>query len=113
MSQTQQAGQSLYRDCFCHHIDCIHFPGEQRVRFTMKSGVDGMTLQAARVNRWSGKIVRTKAFHLLPDSRVELFATGWPGLFFIVEYDTYRGRWLCSCERELCEHIRAMRGISR
>lgn len=114
MSQTQQqAGQSQRWDCFCHHVTCVYFVGERRARFSIKSGVDGMTLQAVRVNQFNGKIVREKPFHMQPDSRIELFASPWPDLFYIVELDRYRQRWLCSCERELCEHIRAMRNISK
>jgi hypothetical protein len=114
MSQTFSAGQSLKRDCLApYHITLAWCPGETKQRFPVPAGVDGKTLVAYRVNRWTGQRLREKPFHILPDSRVELFKSQWTDLFYIVELDRYRQRWLCSCERELCEHIKAMRGISR
>lgn len=114
MSQTQQqAGQSQRWDCLCHHITLAFFPGETKQRFPVPAGIDGKTLAAYRINRWTGERLREKQFHILPDTRVELFKSQWEDLFYVVELDRYRQRWLCSCERELCEHVMAMRGISR
>lgn len=113
MSQTQQqTGQSLHRDCLCHHITLAFFPGETKQRFPVPAGVDGKNLAAYRINRWTGQRLKEKQLHLLPDTKVELFKSEWPDLFYVVELDRYRGRYVCSCERELCPHVMAMRGIS-
>ena len=110
---TYSAGQSPQWDCLCHHVTCVFFPGETKKRFPVTSSVDGKTLAAYRVNRFNGKRLKEKEFHLLPDSKVELFASPWPDLFFAVEIDRYRGRYTCSCEVPYCEHIRQMMAISR
>lgn len=105
--------QSLHRDCLNVLITLIFHPGEQAEHFEVKGGIYGKTLEATRFNTWAGKRVRPTTFDIQPDGKAHLFKSEWEGLFYAVEYDQYHQRYACTCEQPFCEHIRAVRGISR
>ncbi len=107
---TSSAGQP--QNCLAsYHVTCIHFPGETARHFAMSSGVDGLSLQAARVNTFNGQIVRSKAYDVLPDTKIHLFATPWADLFYVVTLSQYSQKYTCSCGGGLCQHIQQLMGL--
>lgn len=111
---TYSARQSLHRDCLAtYHVTLAFCPGETSDYFPMPTGIDGMTLEARRVNAYTGGPVKEgkTTYHAAADTKLHLFRSEWKDLFYIAEYQQYRQRYKCSCGGALCEHIRQLIGL--
>lgn len=85
-----------------------HLIDETEPYFSMSAPADGLALGAAFKHRETGEVARETVINLPADSRVHLFASEWPGWYFITQYSQFYSRFGCSCRLRFCSHVRAL-----
>jgi hypothetical protein len=96
------------KDCLNLLATCAYCPEEREDHFTMPTGVDGLSLQAACINTYKGEVVRETTFHAAADTTLHFFKSEYRDYFYITEYNQYRQQFKCSCAKRFCDHIRQL-----